>query len=599
MAASTNISSGGVATFVVKVRGNPVPDELLVLSVHIEKRVNRISTAKIMILDGEANTGKFDVSSSDTFIPGAELTVEAGYNSVNKVIFKGIITRQSIHINGSVGSALEVECRDSAVKMIVGRKSLTFSKQKDSDIISSIIGTYSGLSAKVTATETTWPEQVQYYVTDWDFIVSLAEMNGMIVTTLNGTVAVSPPDADPTAVLTIKYGDNLLEFKADMNAVTQLGNVKASTWDYKNQVVSSAASSNDHAGPGNISSKTLSEVLGLTDYQLQTTAPLESADLTSWSKAQLVKSEYAKIQGEVKFQGTGLADPGMYITLQGIGDRFSGNHFVSGIVHDLSNGNWITEAAIGLSPLWFIEEPDVMSPAASGLLPGARGLFNGTVKKMYEDPDTQFRILVDVPLFDQDGAGIWARLSNFYSTNGAGAFFLPEVGDEVVLGFLNEDPRCPVILGSLYSSSKLQPYTGLVPNEKNSIKAIVSKSKIAIEFDDENKVLTIVTPDKNTMIFSDKDKKITIEDEHKNSIVLSADGITIKSPGDINIQADKKINLKGTLGITVQASGGDVTTTGINIKETADSQYSAEGGETAQIQSGMEMMLKSAMIMIN
>ena len=55
---------------------------------------------------------------------------------------------------------------------------------------------------------------------------------------------------------------------------------------------------------------------------------------------------------------------------------------------------------------------------------------------MYEDPDSQFRILVSVPLFDPNGEGIWARLTNFYSTNGAGIFFLPEVGDEVVLGFL-------------------------------------------------------------------------------------------------------------------------------------------------------------------
>lgn len=599
MSSSTNIPSGGLATFTVKVAGNTVPDEVNVLSVHIEKRVNRISSAKIMILDGEPNTGTFEASSSSIFVPGNLISIEAGYDSSNTVLFKGIITRQSIHIDNVIGSALEVECRDEAIKMIVGRKSLTFSQKTDSEVMSSIINSYNGLTADVSGTTTVWPEQVQFYVTDWDFILSLSEMNGLIVTTLNGKVAVFEPGANAQPVMAIGYGSGLMEFRADMNAVTQLENVKSSAWDYKNQVVASATAPNNYAGPGNISSKTLAEVVGLHEFQLQTTAPVQTEELSNWAKAQMLKSEYAKIQGEAKFQGTNLVDPGKYITLNGLGGRFNGNYLISGVSHDLSDGNWITEVSVGLSPFWFIEEPDVMAPPASGMLPGVRGLFNGTVKKMYGDPDSQFRILVDVPLFDQGGEGIWARLANFYSTSGAGAFFLPEVGDEVVLGFLNEDPRNPVILGSMYSNPKIQPYQGLQPNEKNSIKAIVSKSKINIEFDDENKVLTIQTPAKNTMIFSDQDKKITIKDEHSNSIELSAAGITIKSPKDINIHADQKVNITGTQGVTVQATAGDVDVSAINIKQEAESMFSAEGSMTAQIKSGMEMTLQSAMIMIN
>jgi uncharacterized protein involved in type VI secretion and phage assembly len=288
-----------------------------------------------------------------------------------------------------------------------------------------------------------------------------------------------------------------------------------------------------------------------------------------------------------------------YMTLQGLGDRFNGDYFISGVVHDLSMGNWLTEVSLGLSPAWFTEEPDVMAPPASGLLPGARGLFNGTVKQMYNDPDTQYRILVEVPLFDPNGAGIWARLSNFYSTSGAGAFFLPEVGDEVVLGFLNEDPRYPIILGSMYSGTKIKPFNGLDPNQNNTLKAIVSKSGISVEFDDENKIFTINTPSNNTIILSDKDKKITMQDQNSNSIVMSSDGITITSPKTITLNASENLVLKGAQGITVQSSGGDVQTSGMNIKETAQSQYSAEGSLTAQVQGGTQLTLKGAMVMIN
>ena len=599
MATQTEIASGNTATFTIKINGTSIPSELNVLSVHINKAVNRIAIANITILDGEANTGKFDASSSSTFIPGAKISIECGYDSKNEIVFQGIITSQSIRIDEIVGSALEVECRDEAIKMIVGRKSLTFSKQKDSDIISSIIGTYSGLTAKVTATTTSWPEQVQYYVSDWDYIMARAESNGMLITTLNGTVTVAPPDANTNSVLNVSYGNGLMQFNATMNAITQLNTVKANTWDYKNQAVASMQSTNNVAGPGNISSKKLSEVVGLADYQIQTTAPLENADLTNWAKAQLIKSEYSKIQGEAKFQGTNLVNPGNYITLSGIGDRFNGDHFISSVTHDLSEGNWITEISVGLSPLWFTEEPDVMAPSAAGLLPGARGIFNGTVKKIDSDPDSQYRILVTVPLFDTNGEGIWARLTNFYSTNGAGVFFLPEVGDEVIIGFLNEDPRYPVILGSLYSSSKLKPYEGLTPNEKNSIKAIVSKSKIAIEFDDENVVWTLSTPNKNTIIVSDKDKQITIKDQNDNSVIMSSSGINIKSAKDINIEATQNVNIKGNQGVSIASSGGDVAISGINIKETAQSQYSAKGNLNAEVQGGAQLVLKGAMVMIN
>ena len=163
---ATTIKSGGIASFSVSVDGSTIPDESSVLKVHVEKGINRISTAIVTILDGEANTGDFEASSSATFVPGGTITIEAGYDGTNKVIFKGIITRQSIRIDSLVGSALEVECRDEAIKMVVGRKSLTYSKKTDSAIISSIIGNYSGLKADVTSTSEEWPEQVQYYVRD-------------------------------------------------------------------------------------------------------------------------------------------------------------------------------------------------------------------------------------------------------------------------------------------------------------------------------------------------------------------------------------------------------------------------------------------------
>lgn len=595
---ASNIQYGDIATFNISVNGNAIPDQLSVLSVVVEKKVNRIALAKLVILDGDASTQTFDASSSVTFIPGNTIMIQAGYDSNNKTIFTGVITRQSIRIDNIVGSALEVECRDEAIKMIVGRKSKSFANQKDSDVISAVIGSYSGISADITATTATVPEQLQYYVTDWDFIMALAENNGLIVTTLNNTVSAFKPDANTTSVLTVTYGNDLIEFNADMDAVTQLGSIKATSWDYKTQAVITGTATNSYSGPGNLSAKKLSEVVGLSDYLLATPAPIDSDGLTNWCNSQLIKSEYAKIQGEAKFQGTALANPGKYITFAGLGDRFNGDYLISGVEHDLSDGNWITKVNLGLPPGWFVEQPDVVAPPASGLLPGIRGLFTGTVTKMYEDPDSQYRIQVNVPLVDAN-TQIWARLANFYATAGAGSFFYPEVGDEVLLGFINEDPRYPVILGSLYSSSTKSPYTTLEPNEKNSLKAIVSKTGIYVQFDDENKVLTISTPEKNIVTLSDQNKQVSLADQNGSSIVMSESGITIKSPKSINIQADQNISLTGMQGIKAESSTGDVEISGTNIKQTAQMQYSAEGSMTTKLTAGMELTLKGAMVMIN
>ncbi|MFV8352547.1 type VI secretion system tip protein VgrG [Flavobacterium sp. XS2P14] len=599
MSTSDTNSTSGVATFTIKVNGTVIPNELNVLSVHIDKSVNRIPIARILILDGEPNTGSFEVSSSSTFVPGAFVSIEAGYDTKNEVIFEGIITSQSLRIDGAIGSALEIECRDRSISMIVGRKSRTYSNKKDSEIITSIIESYLGLTSDIEVTATVWPEQVQYYVTDWDYIMTLAETNGLIVTAINGKISINAPDKNTTSIITVTYGDNLMEFDAKLNSIAQLGSVTSNSWDYKNQAVINSEAVPNVFGSGNLSTQKLSEVIGLSSYQQQTTAPLKTADLNNWSKAQIIKSEYSKIIGSAKIQGTHVIDPGKYVTFAGLGDRFNGDYLVVGIVHDLSDGNWVTEVSLGLSPNWFAEETDVIAPAASGLIPAARGLFNGTVKKCFEDPDSQYRILVDIPLFDKNGSGIWARLSNFYSTRGAGVFFLPEVGDEVILGFLNEDPRYPIILGSLYSGTKIEPYAGLVPNENNSIKAIVSKSGISVAFDDENKVWTVSTPMKNTIIVSDQDKQITIRDENQNSIVMNSNGIDISSQKNITISAREGVTIKGKSGINIESRYGDVAIDGLNIKESAAIQYKAQGAVSSEVSSPGQLTLKGAMVIIN
>lgn len=87
MSETVNLYGGGVVTCNIKVEGAVIPDTTDVHSIDVTFSVNRIATARVVILDGDAASGNFDVSSSNTFVPGAELTIEAGYDTKNTAIF--------------------------------------------------------------------------------------------------------------------------------------------------------------------------------------------------------------------------------------------------------------------------------------------------------------------------------------------------------------------------------------------------------------------------------------------------------------------------------------------------------------------------------
>src|SRR5688500_14990706 len=110
-----------VVTHLIKVNNTQIPERFRAETIIISKEVNRIPTAKIVFVDGNASEAKFEASNGNLFIPGNEIEVQAGYQSDNKTLFKGIIIKQSVKIRSN-NSILTVECKDKAVKMTVGRK---------------------------------------------------------------------------------------------------------------------------------------------------------------------------------------------------------------------------------------------------------------------------------------------------------------------------------------------------------------------------------------------------------------------------------------------------------------------------------------------
>jgi len=597
MADSPNLNGGGVVKLTLFSEGVAIDEDIPVVSVNVYKSINKISFAKIVLLDGDMPEQDFPVSNSDHFKPGSLIKINAGYDDDEETIFEGIVIRHGIKVSGDNYSRLIIECRDKAVAMTVGRKNANYIDSRDSDIIRSLIGNYSGLTASVTASDTQHKELVQYYSTDWDFMLSRAEVNGMVVCVDDATVTVGPPEGDEAAALKVTYGEDLMEFSADLDARSQLTAVTTVGWDPASQAVASEDAAGVTVGAsGNLASAELAKVIGLDKFRLQSPVPQEPTALSGWAKGQQLKAALARIRGRMKFQGSALAKIGGMIELAGVGERFNGNIFVSAVEHEISNGQWSTRVDFGMSDNWFAEQRDLVAPPASGLLPGVEGLQIGVVMKLDEDPAGELRIQVRLPVMEAEQEGVWARLATFYASESIGAFFIPEVGDEVVLGYLNNDPNNPVVLGSLYSSKRAAPYD---LTADNYTKALVTKAELKLEFDDEKKVITIVTPGNNTVVLSDEDKSILLEDQNGNKVELAAEGITIDSPKDISITAQGKITLEATGNVAVSSSAGDVSVEGLNVSHKAQIGFTAEGSATAELSASGQTTVKGAMVMIN
>lgn len=596
MPASPITKKTDLVTYQVLSGGSPIKDTYSVISIVVTKEVNKISSCEISLLDGSASKEDFPISDSDTFLPGTEVEVKLGYESDNESVFKGIVLKQNLKVSRGQGPVIEVTCKDKAIKMTVGRKNGYFKDTTDSSLISKVIGNYSDLSADVDTTSGQLPEVVQYYATDWDFVLSRAEFNSMVVTTDAGKVLVKDPNNETTEALEVTYGKDILEFDGTLDALNQYKSIKSNAWDLKTQKIVSGNASIADYDQGNVSNSTLADVIGLSDFELQSTVPLDEGSLNAWAKAQATKSKFSKIRGELSFQGNASIAPGKLIDIKGMGSRFNGKTFISSITHNLDNGNWITEAEMGISAEWFSDHVRMQSPLATGLLPGIQGLQNGVVKQIDQDPDGQYRVLVDIPIIKESGDGVWARLSSLYATDKSGIFFYPEIGDEVILGFLNDDPRFPVILGALHNSnSKTTPYT---PDSTNSTKAIVTKNQLKVIFDDEKKVTTIITPNNNQMVWSDEAQSITIKDQNENSIEMSASGITIKSASNMTLEAAEAVSIKGGATVSIEAAES-VSVKGSSISAQAEMEAQIQGGMTAKVSGGEEVSITGAMVMIN
>jgi Rhs element Vgr protein len=527
--------------FTVKVGGQAVAREHHLLGVYVTKAVNRIAAARLVYADGSAAASDFPLSNAATFVPGAEVEVLAGPGDDPASLFKGVVVRQAIKVRDNAASQLVVECRHKAAKLTVGAKNAFFFAQKDSDILSALLEA-AGIDAEVEATAVEHPQQVQFRSSDWDFLLTRAEANGKLVFTNDERVRVRAPRLSGQPVCTLQYGATLIELDAEIDARLQFAAVKSLTWDPAQQaLVEKDAADPNVAGPGNLTGDDLAAVAALPSLELRH-ASLAEDEAQAWADAHWLKSKLSKVSGRAKCEGIAAVNPGDLVALAGVGERYSGTVFVTGVRQDFDTvQGWKTHLQFGAVERWAGEELAVTAPKAGALLPAVNGLQIGKVASN-EDPDGEHRVRVRLPLVNEEADGVWARVAAPDAGAERGFFFRPEVGDEVVVGFLEDDPRRAVILGMLHSSAKAPPLQG---SDDNHEKVYRSRSGMRLFFNDDKKIVLLETPGGNRLTLSEEDQGIKLEDQNGNKIELTPQGITIESAAALELKATGELKASG------------------------------------------------------
>lgn len=591
MADSPAKNKDHVLACTVYCNGSKLPDTFSLVSASVRLSLNRIGKATLRFNAGNMDKQTFDESDNALFKPGNPIKLDAGGTNQQETLFEGSIIGLRIFTGKDFRPYMVVECRDCAYPATQGRKNRIFEKKKDSDIIREVLKDYG--SVDVDATQYQHPTLVQYYCTDWDFALSRADACGLFVFADGSKIKVKKPEVGGSPVLTVTYGEDITAFDLELTANDQFTQYEAVSWSPKEQkAVKVSAATPSLNKQGDLQPKSLASGDSML---LQTDAPTEEKALKQWADGIALKAGLARYQGSVSFYGSAKVKPGTLIELKGLGKRFNGNLFVGSVTHTIEDNEWTTEAGAGVPAMNITDEPDVVSPPAAGFLPGLQGLHAAVVKKLDGDPQKAQRIQIELPWLDGKSKLLWARLATMYATNGMGTYFLPEVNDEVLVGFMNADPTHPVILGSLYGAKHKPPFEY---EAKNNTKAIVTREKLRIEFDEEKKVITVATPDKNTLEISDDGKSITLTDQHKNEIKMDSGGITLSSSKDIKLTAKGGITMDATSKISGTAKS-DISLDGMNVKLQAKVGATVKGNATAELSATGQTTVKGAMVMIN
>jgi phage protein D len=539
----------------IEVDGSALADSVLI---HLESAtvVDRLSmpdTFTLVFRDPERNilsTAKIKVGS------GVVISTTSTREDAPKPLIDAEVTSIETEY-GAHGTLAVVRGYDRSHRLAAGRKSKTFINAKYSDIATRLAGD-AGLTPDVDETEGTHEHVFQANQSDMDFLYGLARQIGydcrvdgrklVFKKPVESTTAPAEGEALGTDPMALVWGDDLLDFRARMSAVAQVSKVEVRGWDpaNKQEIVGTADATATNADlpmkPADLAKKVGGQTLVVVDRGV---ASQQAAD-------QLAAARAAQV-GSAAFEATAIAagspelKAGVAVSVGGVEPALAGKWVISGSRHEFGDGYYRTS----------LEFAGRQDRSIHGLLnsgAGGReseriyGLVIGIVTDN-ADPEKLGRVKVKFPWLSEDVESWWARVAAPGAGADTGVLWLPQVNDEVLVGFQHGDVRFPYVLGGLWNGVDTPPseyaegvdagtvtYCGFKSRTGHQINLWESGDDSSIQLLTKGGAVEIVLDEMNSEL------KVKV----KGKIAFEADGdVEIKAGGSMKLEATGQMTVKG------------------------------------------------------
>jgi phage protein D len=467
-----------------------------------------------------------------------EIKTSATGEPATTSIFKGQIAAVEPEF-GQQGVVISIRAYDKAHKLNRQRKTRTFQQVSASDMIKKIAGE-SGLQPKVTSTNVVHEFFQQSNETDWDFAWRLALMHDFEVVVKDTTLEFRPANKGEGAAVSLKYQDSMLSFRPRMSGVQQPKTVNIRAWDpqSKKVVTGSAANGTTSSQAGVQRSKVSSDLGGGTTAVADRVAA-NNGEANALAKSTLDRMSDAFFEADGVAVGNPKVKAGTKVQVQGVGQQFSGTYTVTSATHVFrgATGYQTTFQISGRSSRTLLElmrqpqERDWSSSLVVGLVTNNN------------DPDQMGRVRVKYPSLSDSEESAWARIATPSAGNARGLLMLPQVDEEVIIGFEHGDTRRPIVVGSVFNGRD-KPGADLMQNRDGSF-ALLSNEKIH----QHSKKDFEIKSDQNMTVEIKQDEKHTV----KGAYTHETTGAGKLKAQTYNVEAGSSMTVKG-VSVTVEAS---------------------------------------------
>jgi phage baseplate assembly protein gpV len=165
------------------------------------------------------------------------------------------------------------------------------------------------------------------------------------------------------------------------------------------------------------------------------------------------------------------------------------------------------------------------------------------------DPMMLGRVQVQLPFIDSVDLSPWARVATMMAGPAHGTYFIPDVGEEVLVAFEHGDVNVPYVIGSLWNATAPPP----LPSPLPQVRMIRTLTGNQIMFTEIPPTITITTPSGQTVLLAPTGVQIL---SHASLISISPDGVTVSGNPSINLIASTAINIQAP---TVAINGATAT----------------------------------------